>query len=77
LLKENFELNVYPNPTKSKIYFESKQKFSFINIYNSRGEKVVGEQFENPFDISSLPPEIYYLTLHSPYITISKKVLKE
>ncbi|MCF6358348.1 MAG: T9SS type A sorting domain-containing protein [Draconibacterium sp.] len=76
-LKENFELKVYPNPTKSKLYFESKQKFTFINIYNSRGEKVVGEQFKNPFDISFLPPEIYFLTLHTPHITISKKVLKE
>ncbi len=77
LLKENIELKVYPNPTKSKLYFESKHNFSSISIYNSKGRKVLEEQYKNPIDISSLAPEIYFLTLHDRNVTVSKKILKK
>ncbi len=76
-LQNRNDLKIYPNPTKSKLFFQTTQKFEFIDVYNAKGEKVLEEAFKNPLDISVLPAQIYYLTLHSSSAKVSKAVVKE
>ena len=66
--------NLYPNPTKDWIYAD--REYHQIAIYSISGE-LVSQSSNLPFNISSLPSGIYYITvLNKNYETERFKIIK-
>ena len=66
--KNNQSVQIYPNPSKTKITVEF-EKISFIekiNIYDVNGELVKIIDYTNQIDISDLPTGVYFVT-HGNY----------
>ena len=61
--------SIYPNPANTKINISSKREGNFIqlSIYNTLGELIKREKFENnsEIDISELKPGIYLIKIYS------------
>ena len=54
---------IYPNPTSDYLNFSSTE-VSFIEIFDSRGAKVMSERVQNQVDVSSLSEDIYFVYLY-------------
>lgn len=78
---ENFEkesLNIYPNPTKDKIYFKNLKNIFKVNIYDVHGRLIKASlSKENYTDLSSFNKGIYYVEVFSEGKSYKTKVIKE
>ena len=71
-------INIYPNPTKSKINISSDAKISKILIYNTFGKLIYQstEKIDNSIDVSSFAKGIYLLKVFTDGTSITKKIIK-
>jgi hypothetical protein len=80
-LKENGDVEVYPNPSKGLISIKGNETRVFqVNVFNTEGkevyaiEAVAGTTF---IDISTLPKGLYLLKLSSGSTSVLKKLVLE
>ena len=72
------EIKLYPNPTNDILYIQTKgQNFENILIYNSVGQIVLKQNYENNIDVTSLSEGIYYLRLTNNTSTEIRKFIIE
>ena len=77
-LINNLSVNIYPNPTNSKIFIESDSKMSTIEVYDLVGKKMnINANFdEKSIDVSSLSVGTYILRLVSENGNATRRFLK-
>lgn len=64
LRNSNSSVKVYPNPTKSLIFFEGKNLDNYqISIYNDKGTKILESKNLNRINIQDYRKGIYYYTI--------------
>ncbi|WP_299125522.1 aryl-sulfate sulfotransferase [uncultured Winogradskyella sp.] len=68
-------INLYPNPTKSRIHINSNVTIDKIEVYNVLGTKV-NEFYTKTIDLLEQPNGIYFLRIHSESRIFSEKVVK-
>jgi hypothetical protein len=73
------EIELYPNPTTSKLMINSNIIFNEIVLFDNQGKEVLKEQAKvSELDLSKLQKGIYYVRLsHKDGQTFYKKVKKE
>ena len=74
-----FNIDVYPNPTKNKVYIESVNSCK-LKIYNLLGELILEEDIINELteiDLSKQDSGIYYLEFYTDKLIKTKKVILE
>lgn len=74
--KGNFHLNIYPNPTKARVYLEyqSNKQVEF-KLFSSLGKQVLSgiiTPANATIDLSHLPPNVYFLKVNSRIFRILK-----
>ena len=75
-------LDIYPNPFDAEISIlisDEKYKNAKYKIHNTVGEiKLTGAflQNENTLDLSTMSPGIYFITVFTPELNISRKIIK-
>lgn len=78
---ENNTLNkfqIYPNPTKDKIYFKDLKNISKVNIYDLQGRLMKTDLSKHNYsDLSALKKGIYFIEILSNGKTYKTKVIKE
>jgi hypothetical protein len=76
----NTNLSVYPNPVDNTLFvkFEDAGNYN-IKLFNIAGAEVANRNITNAnstwFDVSSFPQGVYFLTIESATMNISKKVI--
>jgi len=81
---ESDDIRVFPNPTTGllKIEFKKTYESCIVNIINEAGMLVFDERISESvsglktFDLSSLSPGAYYVTLHTPDKDITFTVIR-
>jgi hypothetical protein len=79
----NNHLNIFPNPTSSKVSFDnSKENFNQVLIYNYLGQEISKINFNllsknQEVDMSNLSTGVYILKFSNGEITKSVKVIKQ
>lgn len=72
------EINIYPNPSTGVYHIQTNELtdriISFV-IYNSTGLEIIRSDFDKEFNLSGLPPGIYFCYFHLPNNNISKTIL--
>jgi hypothetical protein len=61
--KKRFKPTIYPNPTRSDVYFE--QEYEQISIVNSQGQEVLLASNVSKLSVSNLPSGLYFVVLRS------------
>ena len=70
---KNLAVNIYPNPFSKHIQIENIKANTFVELYNSIGEKIyAGTQIELQ-DFSNLATGIYFIKLENQSIAIIKE----
>ena len=72
---QQVSVNLYPNPTKDKIYINASIDIEKIEIYNVLGNKI-DEINTTTLDLSEQAKGIYFLKIYTNSNVISKKVIK-
>ena len=76
---ENFEMNVFPNPTTGLLTIESKSLInSRIEVYNMSGTKVYSTESQSDaikLDLSKFPADLLYLRIIRNGFVITRKVV--
>ncbi len=73
------DLNIYPNPTSGKIYFQTRDMIDLIELYDSSGKfinKFTKDEFLNGVDISNLISGTYILKTKIKGKVYTKKIIK-
>ncbi len=76
----NTNLSVYPNPVDNTLFvkFEDAGNYN-VKLFNIAGAEVANRNITNAnstwFDVSSFPQGVYFLTIESATMNISKKVI--
>lgn len=76
-------INIYPNPTNSKVYFDnSNSNFKYVSIFNYLGQEVEKTSFittsnSQEIDMSNLSKGVYVLKFNDGETTKSVKVIKQ
>ncbi|MEZ5046353.1 MAG: T9SS type A sorting domain-containing protein [Chitinophagaceae bacterium] len=77
---ENLRINLYPNPTATKIYIEADFYMPIeTKLHSIYGQLLLEkklEKNENYIDIQNLSNGIYYLTLRQNNKIVTKKIMK-
>lgn len=78
--KNNFDINLYPNPSTGKFSFQSIEgNISVIEIYNLIGENIytqnLNQQTSNEIDISASPKGIYFVRVYDRKKIHSEKIV--
>jgi hypothetical protein len=80
---ENKKIELYPNPTSSKVYFDnSNSNFKEVSIYNYLGQEVTKTSFTSSLqnqeiDMSTLATGVYVLKFSDGATSKSVKVVKQ
>lgn len=87
LATDNFVLSnplvIYPNPTKSKVFFDNSiSNFEKVSIANSLGQEMSKSSFSSfisnqEVDMSKLPAGVYMLKLSNQKVNKSVKIIKQ
>jgi hypothetical protein len=56
-------IQVFPNPTRDIVYFKSKEKILWANVYDSQGILVMQNLNQNAMDLSAVSSGIYLLQI--------------
>lgn len=78
----NITMNVYPNPTTDKVYFETEEKLKWYNVYNQNAQqvKVKTQVNETNYQMSfeGLPTGVYFVLIKTESgKSTTVKVVKE
>ncbi len=75
------KINIYPNPTKGKVYVNKLQGANTFSVYNNLGSlvyyKLLANQKKIEADLSSLQKGLYYINLNSDKKQDSYKLFVE
>lgn len=71
------DINIYPNPTTSKLNIISVQSIDMLELYSSNGLKVLTEINTDFIDLSGLASGIYFLRVKVNQQLITKKIIKK
>lgn len=77
-VKSNTLIEIYPNPTKGKLNFNSlpiNHQF-IISIFTITGEKIITKYDSKEIDISTLEAGIYIISINIDGITETKQIIK-
>lgn len=66
--------NIYPNPTKDKLFIEG-ETFTEITVYNPIGQILI-QQNQSPIDVSHLENGIYYIKIKKAQLTFNTSFKK-
>jgi hypothetical protein len=66
------ELNIYPNPSNSMVYFNISGN---IRVYNNSGILVINREVNGSLDVSSLSPGIYFAYIESDNVVYKSKLV--
>jgi len=69
------DLKVYPNPTQGR--FRIDGDFQRISLYDFSGRMLLSKSREEHYDISSLRPGLYLLTIHRKEGDQTLKIIKK
>ena len=73
-----FDLKIYPNPAKNKLFLKEGKSFKSLVIYNYIGQVVINQKVvNNQIDISGIPKGHYYVALKSREKFETRKFLKK
>jgi hypothetical protein len=76
--KENFSIEIYPNPTKNKFTITSNSIIKTINVVDALGRDVSFKNDGNTIDISDLSPGVYFvITKFNDFNYTNKIVLQK
>jgi len=65
-VEEDLRLSIYPNPSSSKLYVDTKLSFKNIEVYSILGQQVLALQGgAREVDISTLPNGLYIIKLNT------------
>ena len=67
---------IFPNPTNALLYLDYEQKPFEIEIYNTKGARVLTAHGVNKIDLSNLPDGLYIVNLKSRDSMYSQKIIK-
>lgn len=73
-------VQVFPNPAKEKLYFNSGQEIIKVELYNNAGNFLLTKKinsFEGSMDISTFSPGIYILRIYSENRIEYEKIIIE
>lgn len=77
-LDSNHISHIFPNPAGNFIRIAGSNKFTRIEIFNTLGNKVLDKEVAtSAFDISSLVPGVYIVTLHDEFKSTSELLIKD
>jgi predicted acyl esterase len=60
----DFDVMVYPNPVKDKLYFKGAVEFETFIILDVFGRKVLKGQFSNAIEVENLHSGVYFIVLN-------------
>jgi hypothetical protein len=64
VVKNNFAVNVYPNPATSNVSFSTDMNGGVLSVYNITGQRVMAAVIENnTLNVSALNGGIYFITI--------------
>lgn len=74
----NFNLNIYPNPTTSKINIDIGNSHAFLVMFDMTGKMIQQKHIYNNcvLDLSNYPIGVYTINLFSEQGLISKRLIK-
>ncbi|MFA5971702.1 MAG: T9SS type A sorting domain-containing protein [Lentimicrobiaceae bacterium] len=76
--RNQFDVKVYPNPTKGIFTVATKEKDCELTIINALGEQIISQKFKNEkteIDLSKQPNGIYLLHFYSKSGSTTKKII--
>lgn len=76
---EAWDLTVYPNPVRQKIYLESVLNLEKVNLISIEGrtiQTIQPNKLQTSLDVSTLPQGIYFLEIYSPKGKVVKRIVK-
>ncbi|MDO9258037.1 MAG: T9SS type A sorting domain-containing protein [Bacteroidales bacterium] len=76
--RNQFDVKVYPNPTKGIFTIATKEKEYELAIINIFGEKIIFQKIQNEkteIDLSNQPNGIYLLHFTSKSVSVAKKII--
>lgn len=71
-----FSLNIYPNPTASKLNIDTEKEIVSYKILSTTGTIVSQGNFMDTIDVTNLDNGVYILELHSSDSSISQRFIK-
>ncbi len=76
--KADPDVHIYPNPTHDKLTIKSGKLIDRIEIFTSRGEKLMDKRFRNAattLNMSGYPEGVYFVKIHHGNDNVSKKIV--
>lgn len=73
------ELNVYPNPTRSRIFLNSNELIKRVSVINLLGVELISQKVETKsceVDLKVLPSGIYFIDIQGDSGSVIKKIKK-
>jgi hypothetical protein len=77
--QENVELNIWPNPVSDKLFVQSSQLISQIDVYNITGNLILNtlpESNSSSIDLSMLNQGLYIIKIRSEKGSYVRKIIK-
>lgn len=73
----NQEINIYPNPTKGKLFISTSYKITSISITNIIGKEVFSQiNFnDNSIDLNSFKNGVYFVSINTNKGAVTKKII--
>ena len=73
----NQEINIYPNPTKGKLFISTSDKITSISITNIIGKEVFSKiNFnDNSIDLNSFKNGVYFVSINTNKGAVTKKII--
>jgi hypothetical protein len=70
-------IRIYPNPTTGLFTIEGVQKKAMVNVFNTFGVSVFGNEFSLPaqVDLSARPKGIYFIRIETDSETLFEKII--
>lgn len=73
----DFEVSVYPNPTKDSISIRSRKPILIAKLFDVTGKQVMVVEEPSKLSLRNLPAGIYLLKLFSEHATVVKRIVKQ
>lgn len=76
----NNNVNIYPNPTSDRLYFNITADISLdkVEVYDTIGKRILTSQISNnSVDISQLTSGVYFVKIYSGESQVTKKIIKK
>lgn len=76
--EKGLDINVYPNPAKSKIYIDASIPLSRLELYNIMGKRILTKERDlQEVDMNNFSEGVYLLKMYNSNGVTTKKIIKE